>query len=120
VGHVIVGAWVSTTITNCVQLAPLPLLSVAVQMTAFVPFGNCAGALLTTVTLLEQLSVALALPSTTPLAVQTPGSVLVVTVAGQVMTGACMSATITNCVQLLELPQPSVAVHATWLVPLGN
>ena len=70
------------------QLAALPLLSVAVQTTALVPFGYMPGALLTTVTLLEQLSVAVALPNTTPLAVQRPESVLTVTVAGQAMTGA--------------------------------
>ena len=81
-GQVMVGAWWSTTITNCVQVALLPQTSVAVQTTALVPFENTPGALLITVTLVEQLSVAVALPSTTPLTVQASASVLVVTVAG--------------------------------------
>src|SRR5712671_4342561 len=34
--------------------------------------------------------------------------------------GGSLSTTITCCVQLLELPQPSVAVQTTALVPVGN
>src|SRR5579859_1884154 len=105
-------------------MAELPQLSVAVQTTAFVPFGNCAGALLTTVTLLEQLSVALALPNTTPLAVQRPGSVLAITVAGQLMSGAVVSAKLRCWTQLVALPHASVAVQVRsipdWPVQLAG
>ena len=66
-GQTIVGAWLSTTITRCVQLLALPHPSVAVQTTGFVPTGNCEGALLVTLTL-PQLSKAVGLPSDTLLA----------------------------------------------------
>src|SRR2546428_8106958 len=49
-GQVIVGTWLSRTTTRCWQVAVLPLLSVAVQVTRLVPVGNCAGALLVIVT----------------------------------------------------------------------
>src|SRR5258706_2502787 len=45
-GQVIVGTWLSRTTTRCWQVAVVPLLSVAVQVTRLVPVGNCAGALL--------------------------------------------------------------------------
>jgi hypothetical protein len=48
-GQLITGAWLSTTITFCVQVALLPHESVAVQATEFVPLGKTCGALLTTV-----------------------------------------------------------------------
>ena len=105
------GAWVSTTITNCVQLALLPQLSVAVQTTVLVPFGYVPGPLLTTVTVPLQLSDVVGLPSTTPLALHVPGFVLVVTVAGQLITGAVASLTRIVWLQLALLPLPSVAVH---------
>src|SRR6202158_2358211 len=105
------GAWVSTTITNCVQLALLPQLSVAVQTTVLVPFGYVPGPLLTTLTVPLQLSDVVGLPSTTPLALHVPGFVLVVTLAGQVMTGAVASLTRIVWLQLALLPLPSVAVH---------
>src|SRR2546428_6455307 len=49
-GQVIVGDWKCTTMKRCHEHAALPLLSVAVQVTRFVPLGNCAGALLGIVT----------------------------------------------------------------------
>ena len=58
-----------------------PLLSVTVQMTVFVPTGNCAGALLVIVTE-PQLSVAVGVPRITPVAKQEPRFALVVTSAG--------------------------------------
>src|ERR1039458_8036139 len=39
---VIVGDWLSTTITNCVQVELLPQRSVAVQITAFVQIGRAS------------------------------------------------------------------------------
>src|SRR6266568_8694630 len=85
-GHVIVGTWLSRTTTRCWQLAVLPLLSVAVQVTRLVPVGNCAGALLVIVTV-PQLSLADGLPNATPVAKQAPEFTLTVTSAGQVIVG---------------------------------
>src|SRR6266478_2187487 len=46
---------------------------------------------------------------------------LTVRLVGQpLIVGGSPSTTITCCVQLLELPQPSVAVQTTALVPVGN
>src|SRR5438270_10324302 len=84
VGQVIVGAWLSRTTTRCWQIAVLPLLSVAVQVTRLVPVGNCAGALLVIVTV-PQLSLAVGLPRATPVAKQAPELTLTVTSAGQVI-----------------------------------
>jgi hypothetical protein len=46
--------------------------------------------------------------------------VFVVTVAGQVMTGNSVSFTVTVKLQLAVLPEASVAVQMTLLVPLAN
>ena len=54
-GAVIVGAWVSTTVTNWVSVAVLPEPSVTVQVTVVLPNGNVAGASLSTLAT-EQLS----------------------------------------------------------------
>src|SRR5437016_5250069 len=108
---------VRMTITCCVQVALLLCTSVAVQITKFVPPGKLAGALLVTLAT-AQLSEVAGLPSATPLAHCSPGGLVTVTVAGQVIIGNSLSTTITCCVQVLELPQPSLAVHTTKLVPV--
>src|SRR5947207_4782881 len=95
-GQVITGGCVSRTITRCWQVAMLPLLSVAVQVTRLVPTGNCAGALLVIVTE-PQLSVAVGLPKARPVAKQLPALALTDTSAGQVIAGGCRSRTITRC-----------------------
>src|SRR5438309_420262 len=118
-GQVIVGTWLSRTMTRCWQVAVLPLLSVAVQVTRFVPVGNCAGALLVTVTV-PQLSLAVGLPNGTPVAKQAPEFTLTVTSAGQVIVGTWLSRTMTRCWQVAVLPLLSVAVQVTRLVPVGN
>src|SRR6266481_1416991 len=97
----------------------LPLLSVAVQVTRFVPVGNWAGALLVTVTA-PQLSLAVGLPKLTPLAKQTPAFTLTVTSIGQVIVGTWLSRTTTRCWQVAVLPLLSVAVQVTRLVRIGN
>src|SRR5882672_10660893 len=118
-GQVIVGTWLSRTTTRCWQLAVLPLLSLAVQVTRLVPVGNCAGALLVTVTA-PQLSLAVGLPKTTPVAKQTPTFALTVTSVGQVIVGSWLSVTITRCWQVAMLPLLSVAVQVTRFVPTAN
>src|SRR5881409_1478671 len=94
-GQVIVGTWLSRTTTRCWQVAVLPLLSVAVQVTRLVPVGNCAGALLVIVTV-PQLSLAVGLPNATPVAKQAPELTLTVTSAGQVIVGTWLSRTATR------------------------
>src|SRR5439155_4208849 len=118
-GQVIVGTWLSRTTTRCWQVAVLPLLSVAVQVTRFVPVGNCAGALLVTVTV-PQLSLAVGLPNGTPVAKQAPEFTLTVTSAGQVIVGTWLSRTMTRCWQVAVLPLPSVAVQVTRRVSLRD
>src|SRR6266702_2175431 len=105
--------------TRCWQVAVLPLLSVAVQVTRLVPVGNCAGALLVIVTV-PQLSLAVGLPKATPVAKQAPAFTLTVTSAGQVIVGTWLSRTTTRCWQVAVLPLLSVAVQVTRLVPVGN
>src|SRR5438093_832201 len=118
-GQVIVGTWLSRTTTRCRHVAVPPLLSIAVQVTRLVPVGNCAGALLVTVTV-PQLSLAVGLPNATPVAKQTPEFALTVTSAGQVIVGTWLSRTTTRCWQVAVLPLLSVAVQVTRLVPVGN
>src|SRR5206468_465836 len=110
----------SRTITRCWQVVVFPLLSVTVQVTVFVPTGNCAGALLVIVTE-PQLSVAVTVPKATPVAKHEPTLALVVTSAGQaVIIGFWVSRTITRCWQVVVLPLLSVTVQVTVLVPTGN
>ena len=64
----------------------MPLVSVAVHVTRLVPTGNCAGALLPTVTA-PQLSLAVGLPKATPVAKHVPTFALTFRSAGQVIVG---------------------------------
>src|SRR5438876_8853694 len=93
-GQVMTGPWMSRTITRCWQVALLPLPSVAVQVTRLVPTGNCAGALLVTVTE-PQLSLAVGVPRATPVAKHVPALALTVTSAGQVIVGRELALTAT-------------------------
>src|SRR5690348_267875 len=109
----------SCTNTCCWQVAVLPLLSVAVQVTRFVPTGNCAGALLVTVTV-PQLSLTVGLPRMTLLAKQLPTSVFTVTSTGQVIVGTSVSFTVTVKVHSLVFPLLSIAVFVTIVTPFGK
>lgn len=116
-GAVMLGAWLSVTVTVCEAVAVLPEASVAVQITVVVPSGKVAGALLDAVA--EQLSATVALPSDTPLAVQSPASAFTVTAAGAVIVGFTLSTTVTVCVAVVVLPAASVAVQVTVVTPTG-
>ena len=118
-GQVIVGCWLSVTMTRCWQVAVFPLLSVIVQVTRFVPAANCAGALLVIVTV-PQLSLAVGLPRTTPVAKQAPTFAFTVTSLGQVIVGCWLSVTMTRCWQVAVFPLLSVAVQVTRFVPTAN
>jgi len=66
-GQLIVGGWVSMIWTVCTQVAVLPELSVAVQVTKVVPRGNWLGALLLTEAV-PQLALYVGTPRGTPVA----------------------------------------------------
>jgi hypothetical protein len=117
VGQEIAGFTPSFTTTNCSQVAALPAASVAVHTTTVVPTGYTEGALLVIVGV-PQLSVAVAVPSVTLIAVQ-PEFVVVLISAGQVMTGGSLSITVTVCAQAEELLEPSTTVHVTVVGPSG-
>src|SRR5436190_1579935 len=94
---------VATTVTVKVHVLELPVLSRAVLVTVVVPTENAkplGGSLVTFVTL--ELSLAVTLKVT--LLVQTPGAAFTVRLAGQVMVGGWLSATITVKVHTLLLP----------------
>ena len=98
----------------------MPLLSVTVQVTVFVPTGNCAGALLVTTTE-PQLSVAVMVPKATPVAKHEPTLAFTVTSAGQaVITGFCVSVIVTVNVHEAWFPPASVAMLVTVVTPTGN
>jgi hypothetical protein len=97
-GQVIVGFSLSVTVTSCVQLAVFSETSVTVQVTVVVPIGKLTGALLVT-EITPQLSVVGAFPNKTPEAVHKPASAETVTFAGQLISGATVSAT--NVISLL-------------------
>src|SRR5258708_14287669 len=111
-GQVIVGAWLSRTTTRCWQVALLPLLSVAVQVTRLVPLGNCAGALLVIVTV-PQLSLAIGLPRATPVAKQAPEFTVTHTSAVQAPVRTLWSRTTTRWWQVAGLPPLSCAFPVT-------
>src|SRR5258708_30531410 len=81
--------------------------------------GNWAGALLDTETA-PQLSLAVGVPRTTPVAKHTPGFALTVTSAGQVMVGGWVSRTVTVKMHWPMLPLLSVAVLVTVVTPTGK
>jgi hypothetical protein len=117
-GQVMVGAMKSRTITNWIQVAVLPLLSTAVQVTALVPEAKMAGALFVTVAM-PQLSEVTGVPSATLVALQ-PELAVTVTFEGQEIVGGVWSRTTTSCWQVAVLPLLSTTVQVTVFVPSGN
>ena len=119
-GQLIVGFSVSLTVTvNEHAVEVLPLVSVAVQVTVIVPFGNAepdAGLQLAVAP--EQLSLAVAEKLTT--AEHWPGSFPLMMLAGQLTVGFSVSLTVTVNEQLPVLFEASVAVQVTVVVPFGN
>src|SRR4051794_1507518 len=120
-GQLIEGACVSLTVTVNMQLPVLPDASVAVHVTVVVPFENVepdAGEHVGVPTP-GQLSLAVAFVYVTA-AVHTFGAVDLVTLAGHVTVGACVSLTVTVNEQVLELPDASLTLQLTVVVPFGN
>src|SRR5205823_12986532 len=118
-GALMLGGVTSWTVTFCVAVLELPLLSRAVQVTIVTPLRNCAGALLLSVTP-PQLSVASGEPKATLVETHRPGEVLVRTGAGAVSNGGELSCTVTFWVAMLVLPLLSRAVQVTTVRPFGN
>src|SRR6185369_5565756 len=114
-GQVMVGGVWSRTTTNCWQVAVLPLVSVAVQVTVFVPKGKLAGALLVTLAS-AQLSLATGAARITLVALQAELAATI-TVGGQVMVGGLWSRTTTCCWQEAVFPLVSLTVQVTTFVP---
>ena len=67
-----------------------------------------------------QLSVAVAVPKDTPVAVHNPASAATLTSEGQLMVGFSVSLTVTVCAQVWLLPAASVVVQITVVVPILN
>jgi hypothetical protein len=106
------------TITLNVQVEILPAASVAVIVTGVEPGTNEDPEAIDVLTLAVQLSVAVALKFTT--ALQEPGSVFTCMSAGQFITGLSLSATVTSNEHVDTLPDASVAVLVTVVVPIAN
>src|SRR5437016_9738507 len=96
--------------TRCWQVAALPLLSVAVQVTKLVLLPYSALALSVMVTV-PQLSLAVGLPRATPVAKQAPEVTLAVTSAREAIVGSLLSRSLTRCWQVAAWPPLSVRVH---------
>jgi hypothetical protein len=117
-GAPIVGNVVSVTVTNCVAVTVLPDPSTTVHVTVVFPNGNATGASLVTLAI-EQLSLVTGLPKTTPVAVH-PVLVVVLIARGATIVGKELSTTVTTCVAVDVLPDPSTTVHVTVVFPNGN
>src|SRR5881397_2365513 len=118
-GQITFGFSVSLTVTVKTQLSVFPEASVAVQVTAVVPFGKLEPESGVEVKVTPgQLSLAVALKLTT--AEHWPRSVPVTMSAGQVTFGFSVSLTVTEKFELCVFPEASVAVHVTVVVPFGK
>src|SRR6185369_2104069 len=115
-GQVMTGFWLSTTVTEKLQLAVLPWPSFTVQFTVVDPRPNDEPLVGVQVTVaVPQLSVAVVEKVT--LLEQLPPAAFTVIFAGQVMTGFWLSTTVTEKLQLAVLPWPSLAVQFTVVEP---
>jgi hypothetical protein len=117
-GATIVGFVLSFTVTSCVTVVTLPLLSVTVHVTVVFPSWNTLGASLVTLVIV-QLSVAVGVPNATLNATHELFAATT-TAAGAVTTGACVSLTVTVCVAVDTFPLLSVTVQFTVVVPNGK
>ena len=108
----------STTVTVNEVVRTLPVASVAVYVTVVVPTAKVAPELCVwTNETKEQLSVAVASVQETS-AVHNPASTFLVMFAGVfAMSGFSSSVTVTICVSLAVLPEASVTIHVTVVLP---
>jgi hypothetical protein len=96
VGQVIVGYWVSVTVTICVQVAVRPLPSVTVHVTVVEPIGYVVLVWSLETLATVQLSAVVGVPSEATMASQEAGSALTFTAVGQVIVGFWVSVTVTT------------------------
>src|SRR2546428_632759 len=121
-----VGGVLSTTVTSCSAVAVLCAGSIAAYVTVVVPTANAlpAGTPERETPAPGQLSEKLAQPRTASLtpttSVVAPGPVATVTGPGAPTVGGVSSDTVTSCVAVATLPELSVAVNVTVVVPTGN
>ena len=106
------------TVTLNEQLAVLPEASVVTEFTVVVPTGKNDPDAGVETTFAEQLSFVLTLKFI--LVPQANGSVFTIISAGQLICGASLSVTFTLNEQLEVLPDASVAIEETRVVPTGN
>src|ERR1043166_1962261 len=118
-GQLIVGGWLSTTVTLKVQFEVLPLASVALHTTVGGPIAKLVPDAGThRIEPPGQLSGNVARKLT--LLAHWPGAVLTVIGPGQLIVGGWLSVTVTVWEQMAELPHPSVTVQMTVVVPAGK
>ena len=118
-GQVITGACVSLTLTVNWQVLTLPEASVAVTVTVVVPTGKKlpeAGELV--IVTPGQLSVAVGVKET--FAPHWPAVFGTTILAGQVTVGGCTSLTLIVNVHVAVLPDASVTVAVTVVIPTGK
>src|SRR5262245_51097873 len=118
-GHVIANGCVSLTVTVNEQLAELSTASLTVQFTVVVPFVNVEpeGGLQTGTPTPGQLSLTTGAAYVTT-AEHWPGVAGTVISAGHVIDGGCVSLTVTVNEHAAVLPEASVTVQLTVVVPL--
>ena len=117
-GQLITGDWLSETVIVNEQAEEFPAASVATEFTVVVPIGKTEPEAGVDVTVAEQLSVELTVKFTT--ALQKPASTFAFMLPGQLMTGFSRSLTVTLKLHVAILPEGSVAVYVTVVIPLGN
>jgi hypothetical protein len=118
-GQVMVGFWVSVTVTTWVQVAVNPLASVTVQVTVVEPVGYAVDVWLLATEATEQLSAVVGVPNEATVASQEAASAFTLIAAGQVIVGFWVSVTVTTCEQVAVNPLASVTVHVTVVEPVG-
>ena len=113
------GASRSTTVTVNDPVATLPAASVAVQVTVVVPIGKVEPEAGTQTTFTARL---LSVPVTTKVttALLEPGAAGTMRLGGSSSTGRSRSMTVTSKLVVAVLPEASVAVQVTVVVPMGK
>jgi hypothetical protein len=128
-GHEMIGAVLSTTVTNCVADPVLPCASVAEYVSVVVPTGKLfpeGTPVRVTGPTPGQLSVADPVPNvasrllTVTPQEAAPGPVRSVIAAGAVTIGNVLSTTVTTWVAEAEFPCASVAEYVSVVIPTGK
>jgi hypothetical protein len=121
-GQVIVGIWVSLTVTVKPQVAVLPLASVTLKTFVVTPTGNAEPLVRPAVCIVvgsAQLSAPIGAVNVAT-ALQSPASFTLLMFAGQVTVGSWVSLTVTVNPQVAVLPLASVTLKTFVVVPIGN